>query len=64
MDVVSVSGGGEQAVAQCIGDEWINVAQHSTVWRSKLEEMINWKNGKWLIARVLKLGDLVVLAAQ
>ena len=30
-------------MAQCVGDEWVNIAQNSTVWRSKLEEMINWK---------------------
>ena len=33
----------EQAVAQCIGCEWVHVDQNSTVWRSKLDEMINWK---------------------
>ena len=36
------------------GDECVNTAQNSTAWRSKLEEMINWKNEKWSIARVLK----------
>ena len=59
MDVVSVSGGGEQAVAQCIGDEWINMEQHSTVWRSKLEEMINWTRSELLglvIIIIMKLG--------
>ena len=48
----------EQAVAQCLGYEWLNVAQNSTEWRSTLEEMINRKKQKWLIARVLKSSDL------
>ena len=30
----------KQAVVQCLGDEWVNVAQNNAVWRSKLEEMI------------------------
>ena len=51
-DVASEFGG------ECLGNEWVNVAQNSTVWRSKLEEMIHWKNKKWLIARVLKSSDL------
>ena len=42
-------------MAQCLGCEWVNVAPNSTVWRYKLEEMINRK--KWLIARVLKMSD-------
>ena len=32
----------------------VKVAQNSTVWRNKLEEMINRKNTKWWIARVFK----------
>ena len=28
----------EQAVVQCLGDEWVKVAQNNTVRRSKLEE--------------------------
>ena len=36
----------EQAVAQWLEDEWVSTGQNSTVWRSKLEEMINWKNQK------------------
>ena len=36
----------EQALAQCLGYEWVNVAQNSTVWRSKLEEMIIGKKQK------------------
>ena len=35
----------EQAMAQCLGNKLVNVAQHSIVWRSKLEELINRKNG-------------------
>ena len=49
----------EQAVAQCLGYELVNVAKNSAVWRSKLEEMTNWKKTKkCLIARVLKSSDL------
>ena len=36
----------EQAVVQCLGYEWVKVAQNSTVWRSKLEEVVNWKKTK------------------
>ena len=60
MDVVSEFGGGSGAVAQCLSYEWVNVAQNSTVRRSKLEEMIIWIKQKWLIAGVLKLSDLAM----
>ena len=36
----------EQALVQCLGDEWVKLAQNSTVWRFKLEEMISWKKCK------------------
>ena len=36
----------EQAVVQCLGDEWVKVAQNNIVWRSKLEEIINRKKRK------------------
>ena len=54
----------EQPVVHCLGDEWAKLAQNSSVWRSKLEEMINWKKRKWLIARVLTVSGIVVLSVQ
>ena len=36
----------EQAVTQCLGCEWVKLAQHNAVWRSMLEEMINGKKKK------------------
>ena len=37
-----------QAVDQCLGEEWAKMVQNSAAWRSKWEEMINWKKRKML----------------
>ena len=36
----------EQAVAQCIGDNWTEKAQSNTGWRAKLTEMVGWRKQK------------------
>ena len=33
----------EQAVAQCVGTEWMKMAQDRAVWRLKAGEMIMWR---------------------
>ena len=42
-------------MAQCLGFEWVNVAQNSTVWRSKLEEMIIWIKQKMVDRRCVEI---------
>ena len=36
----------EQAVGQCLGGEWVKLAQNNEMWRSRMEEMIDWKKRK------------------
>ena len=36
----------EQAVAQCIGEDWTEKAQNNMGWRAKLTEMIGWREQK------------------
>ena len=36
----------EQAVAQCVGTEWVNVAQDRVAWRAKVDAMIKWRKQK------------------
>ena len=33
----------EQAVAQCVGTDWTNVAQDRMGWRAKMDAMIKWR---------------------
>ena len=36
----------EQAVAQCVGTDWTNVAQDRMEWRAKMDAMIKWRTQK------------------
>ena len=36
----------EQAVAQCLGTDWTNVAQDRMGWRAKMDAMIKWRKQK------------------
>ena len=39
----------EQAVAQCVGTDWTNVAHDRMGWRTKMNAMMKWRKQKWRI---------------
>ena len=38
----------EQAVVQCVGTDWTNVAQDRLEWRAKMDAMIKWRKQKMM----------------